>query len=66
MREIVSRELDALDAEQPLSSDHPEEGVVHAALLNQESIELSLFLKGFINYFLVLPKICLAEIIPPG
>ena len=49
MREIVSRELHALDAEQSLSSDHPENGVVHAALLDQEAVELSLILKDFEN-----------------
>ena len=44
VREIVSRELHAPDAHQPLSSDHAEDGVVHAALLDQESVQLSLLL----------------------
>ena len=50
VREVVSRELHALHAEQPLSPDHPQDGVVHPALLNQESVELSLVLKYFVEF----------------
>ena len=45
VREVVSRQLDAPDAQQPLSPDDAEDGVVHAALLDQESIQLGLLLE---------------------
>ena len=46
VRKVVSRELDALDGEQSLSPNHPEDCVVHAALLDEKSVELGLFLSG--------------------